>query len=246
MSHEPQAPIPGAEVPEIAADYEDLKHRRKVAHTFTHGAAVANNYAFTKVFDELHEIDPGLTKDYGKVMAYSELGYFSQSPEYMRQVAQAAGEETQGGMSQLRQGEDGSVVIYAAGITFPMLYHEIVKGCMGFLSGTDKEDDTETAAHVRRHSDFIDDEQTMMHVGPELYRQFMAALGPGNEDLMPYVYDELQRLPSSEYNKVLQGLTSGTPGGTAWFQQLARKIRQEQSEDQGAQGESLVDRLLGH
>ncbi len=244
MSHEPQEEIPGTEVPEIAQDYEELIQRRKVAHTFSHGAAVANNYAYTVVFDELHDIDPNLAKDYGKVMAYSELGYFAMSPDYMRQAAQASGRVEQGGMTQLRRSEDGSLTIYAVGATFPMLYHEIVKGCMSFLAGTDEEEDQETAQHVRRHADFIDDEQTMMHVGPELYRQFKEALGPGNEDLLPYVYDEMQRLPSSEFNKVLQGLTSGSPGGRAWFQQLVRKIRQEQAGDQG-QSESLVNRLLG-
>lgn len=242
MSHEPQEPIPGAEIPEIGQEYEELKHKRKVANTLSHGAAVANNYAYTVVFDELHDIDPTLAKDYGKIMAYSEYGYFAMSPDYMKQAAaQAAGAETSGGMTQLRRGPDGNLIIYAVGATFPMLYHEIIKGCMSFLSGTD-EDDPETAAHVKRHADFIDDEQTYMHVGPELYRQFKDALGPGNEDLLPYVYDELQRLPPSEYNKVMQGLTQGSPGGRVWFQHLVQKIRQEQAEDQQ---ESLVDRLLG-
>ena len=244
MSHEPREEIPGTNVPEIKQDYEELIARRKVANAFSHGAAVANNYAYTTVFNELHDIDPGLTQDYGKVMAYSELGYFVQSPEDMRRLAaQASGTEIQGGTSQVKHNPDGSLVIYAVGLTFPMLYHEIVKGCMSFLSGADEEEDRETAQHVQRHSDFIDDEQTMMHVGPELYRQFKAALGPGNEDLMPLVYDELQRLPGSEYNRVLQGLTSGSPEGRAWFRQLVQQLRQEQAQE--GQAESLVKRLLG-
>ena len=88
FSDEPQEPVQGEEVPEIKAEFEELVNRRKLMNTLTQGAAVANNYAFTNSFDEIADLDHTLVKDYGKVMAYSELGFFVYDPEIMRQAAQ--------------------------------------------------------------------------------------------------------------------------------------------------------------
>lgn len=243
FSDEPQERTPDEDVPEIADEYDEMVNRRKLANTFMQGAAVANNYAFTNSFDELADIDSSLVRDYGKLMAYTELGYFIQSPEIMKAAAQAGGTQAQGGQNRLRREEDGSITIVAEGITFPMLVHEIFKGCMEFLSLND-EDDPETAHLVRQRSDFIDDEQVQMQVGPSIYRSFIAAIGQENADLMPYVYDHLNRLPTSEYNEVMRGLIDGTPEGKRWFQQLAQQLRAQLSEPE--QYESLTKKMLGN
>lgn len=243
FSDEPQEELPDENVPEIAAEYQDMVNRRKLTNTMIHGAAVANNYAFTNSFDELMDIDRTLARDYGKLMAYSELGFFVHDPAIMKAAAEATGSESQGGQNQLRRDEDGSLVITAQGITFPILVQEIVKGCMEFLSLGD-EDDPDTAHKVRQRSDFVDDEQVQMQVGPSIYRSFIAAIGEQNADLMPYVYDHLNRLPTQEYNQVVKGLIDGTPEGKNWFQQLAREIRQRLTTDE--QSESLTRRLLGN
>lgn len=240
---EPQEPMPDAEVPEIQAEYDEMVHRRKMTNTLIHGAAVANNYAAVEhSFNELHEIDRRLANNYGKLMAYIELGYFIQSPEIMQAASQAGGTEAQGGEERLKRNDDGSVTIVARGITFPILVHEIVKGCMEFLSLND-EDDPETARGIRSHADVSDDEQIQMQVGQELYRKFIHALGPDGADLMPYVYDALNKLPTGEYNRIMQGLMNGTPEGQAWFQQTVETLRRSLGPE--TQGESLARKILG-
>lgn len=242
FSDEEQEPIEGEDVPEIQAQYKQLIDRRKLSNTLIQGAAVANNYAFTNSFDELADLDHTLVRDYGKVMAYSELGFFVQDQDMMRQAARAAGSALQGGQNYLRKEEDGSMTIVAEAITFPMLVQEIIKGCMEFLSISDDED-PETARAVRSRADFIDDEQVQMQIGPSLYRSFIKAIGEANADLMPYVYDHLNRLPTEEYNEIVRGLLDGSPEATNWFRELASDLRQKLAAQE--QGQELGNELLG-
>lgn len=236
FSDDEQEPIEGEDVPEIKAEYQDLINRRKLNNTLIQGAAVANNYSFTNSFDELADLDSTLVRDYGKAMAYSELGFFFQDQEMMRLAARSAGSELQGGQNELRQGEDGVMVVFAEAITFPMLVQEIIKGCMEYLSIGDEEGDPETMSAVRKRSDFIDDEQVQMQIGPSIYRSMMAAIGPDNADLMPYIYDQLHRLSNSEYQQVMQGLIEGSPEGVTWFRNLATDLRRRLSAQQEEPG----------
>jgi len=245
---EPEQEQPEMEEPEqVTAEYDELIAKRKMANTMIQGAAVANNYAASYYAgDDLTQIDPGLARDYGKMMAYSELGQFMAAPEVARAAAQAHGEESQGGSSRLRRDDDGTITVLAYGQVFPMLVHEIIKGCMEYLS-IDPDEDPETWHEVTDRADFIDDEQTQMQVGPNIWREFMAAIGDDAAEVMPYVYDELNRLPVSDYNTVMKGLIDGTPEGKQWFRDLARKIKAELPDEGREESEAhvIVDRLLG-
>lgn len=244
---EPQPQMPGGDVPEIAAEYDELVHKRMMINTLIQGAAVSNNYAFAYyVRDELQHIDPALVQQYGKLMAYSELGYFLQDPNMVQMAAAAGGEESQGGEEKLKRNEDGSVTIVARGITFPILVQEVIKGCMEYLSLNDEEDE-DTQHLVNQKADYVGAEQIQMQVGPNIYRQMIDAIGLDKADVWPYLHDELVRMPASEFNQRMQGLIAGTPEGRAWFKQLADKIRAEVGEDQGGanpQAEALARQML--
>jgi len=243
-SDQPQEELPGAEVEQIKGEYDEMIHKRKMINTIIQGAAISNNYSFAYyVRDELQAIDPTLINDYGKLMAYSELGYFLQSPEMVKMAASAGGSEAQGGEERLHTEPDGSTTIIARGISFPILVQEIIKGCMEYLSHND-EDDPETAALVNKHSDFVDDEQIQMQLGPNIYRQMIDAIGLDQAQVWPYLHDELVKMPTREFNQRMQSLIAGSPEGKRWFQELARKIKEEMGGAEEWQ-ESLVDRLIG-
>jgi hypothetical protein len=150
-------------------------------------------------------------------------------------AAQAGGSEAQGGDERLKTNEDGSISVVARGITFPILVQEIIKGCMEYLALND-EDDPETRTMVNKHADVADDEMVQMQVGPNIYRQLIDAIGLEQADVMPYIHDELVKMPASEFNQKMQGLIAGTPEGKQWFQQMAQRIKQEiQADEQGEQ-----------
>ena len=219
------------QVPEIKAEYDEMVHKRKMINTLIQGAAVSNNYSFAYyVRDELDMIDRSLVRDYGKMMAYSELGYFIQDPDMLKMAAQAGGSEAQGGDARLKRNDDGSISIVARGITFPILVQEIIKGVMEYLSFNDEED-PETQATVNREADFAEDEGVQMQVGPNIYRQLIDAIGLESAEVMPYIHDELVRMPAGEFNRNMQAFLAGSAQGKAWFRDMAQRIKSEIAQD---------------
>ncbi len=232
------------QVPEIKAEYE-MVHKRKMVNTLIQGTAVSNNYSFAYYSrDELNALDPTLVKDYGKLMAYSELGYFIQDPQMVKAAARAGGSEAQGGEERLTRNEDGSITILARGITFPILVQEIIKGMMEFISWNDEEDDT-TQRQVNKEADFVEDEQVQMQLGPNIYRQMVDAIGHDSLETWPYLHDALVKMPVHEFNQRMQGLISGSSEGKAWFKQLAQQLRQKlaAADERAGQQESLAKRM---
>lgn len=230
---------------EIAAEYDELIAKRKMTNTMIQGAAVSNNYSYAYyVRDELAAIDPQLVRDYGKLMAYTELGQFMQGTEIARAAAAAQGSSAQGGGARLRREEDGSITVVAEGLVFPILVQEVIKGVMEFLSLSDEED-PEVAAQIQKRSDFVGDEQYQQQIGPSVWREFIDAIGLDAAEVMPYVHDELNRMPISEYNRKMKGLIDGTPEGKRWFRQLAQKIKSEiEGEESQSEALNVVKRLL--
>ncbi len=228
----------------ITAEYDELIVRRKMTNTLIQGAAVSNNYAYAYYArDELNALDPRMVRDYGKLMAYTELGQYMHGPEIARAASAAHGSDAQGGGVQLQRSDNGSWKIVARGLVFPMLVQEIIKGAMEFLSINDEED-PDTTNRVQLSADFIEDEQYQQMIGPSVWRAFMDAIGHEAAEVMPYVYDELNRMPTSAYNEKMKALVAGTPEGKVWFQQLAQKIKREIEAADSAQGDSAQEEAL--
>lgn len=240
-----EAEEPQDEPEEIRAEYDEMVAKRKLINTMIQGAAVANNYASSYYAgDELGQLDARLERDYGKLMAYSEISQFVMPKEVAQAASKAHGSEAQGGGVRLRREADGSVTVVAHGLVFPILVHEIVKGCMEYLSLNDEED-PETAKAVSNRSDFIDDEMYQQQIGPNLWREFIASIGHDAAEVMPYVYDELNRMPIRDYNAKMKGLIDGTPEGKRWFRELAQQIKSEIEGQTESEGQELAKRLIG-
>lgn len=231
------------EIPEIKAEYDEMIHKRKMINTLVQGTAVSNNYSFAYYArEELDAIDPSLVRDYGKLMAYSELGYFTQDPRMLKIAAASEGGEQQGGEERLKRNDDGSVSIVARGVVFPILVQEIIKGLMEYLSWNDEED-PETQRQVQRQADFVEDEQIQMQLGPNIYRQMIDAIGFESAHVWPLLHDYLVKMPVREFNQRMQGLIGGMPEGKAWFKQLADRIKRQLQAAEEGPSESLASRM---
>lgn len=249
MSDEPEdedVALPGHEVPEIKRELDASLEKRRFINAMIQGAAITNNYAFAYYAEDgLEQIDPSLVRDYGKLMSFSELGYWAQDDEVIRMAASAHGSEAQGGSEEFTHDENGIPTVIAHGLTFPMLIHELVKGLMEFLSFEDNED-PEVRKHVYSKADFIDEETWQMIYGPAMWKQFLASIGDEGREVVPYLYDEIVQMPIGQFNALMKGMIEGTPQARQQFQHLAAKakadIAQEQEESQaGSIAKNLLD-----
>ncbi len=227
---------PEFEAPEIKAEIDDAVMKRRLINALTHGAAVTNNYAFHYYAgDALNRLDPSLAEDYGKLMSFSEIGYWVQGDEVV-QAAASGDSEMQFGAEELAQDENGVPVIRATALTFPALVHELVKGVMEYLAHDD-ENDAETRKDVYSKADFLDEETWSMLLGPGLWQSFLEAVGPENRHVLPHLYDHILRMPTSEFNTMIKGIVDGAPQARQKLRALAAEVKGEL----GNQSESAAD-----
>jgi len=243
FSDEPQEEPEEMEIPQIRQEIDQAIHKRNFVNALIQGAALTNNYAWSyHSRDELSQIDPDLLRDYGKLMSATEVGYWVQGEEAVRQAMQAGGEQAQVGDARLKSNPDGSVTVQARGVAFPILVQELIKGLMEYLS-FDDEEDPETRKLVHSKSDFIDAETIQMMLGPSLWKEFLDAVGGDAREVVPHVYDHIVRMPTTEFNQLMRGLVDGDPAAKRQMHDLAQQIKREV----GGQEEALriAKRLLG-
>jgi hypothetical protein len=235
---------PETEVPEIQKELDAAVQRRHFTNAVMQGAAVSNNFAFAYYSaDDLNAIDPQLVPAYGKLMSLSQLGYWVQDDSTVRAAIGAHGGKEQGGSEEISF-KDGVPTIIATGATFPFLVHELVKGLMEYLSLND-EDDSATRKQVHAKADFIDEETWSMLLGPGLWKQFLDAIGGTSREIVPHLYDEIIRMPDSQFNALMKGVVEGTPQARQQLKLMADKIRAALGDDQvESQATLIVNKLL--
>jgi hypothetical protein len=243
MSADQIEPDGAEEIAQVAAELDLEVQKRKFVNALIQGSAVSKNYAFHLVDDRLAEIDPTLANLYGTVMSLSEFGYWVMPDSTVRLAVN--GDEAKAGEARITQNEDGVPVIVAKGKTFPFLVQELVKGVMEYLS-FDDENDPGVRKEVYDKSDFVDEETWSMMLGPGIWKQFLTAIGHDSHEVMPHVYDEIMRMPASQFNSMMKSILAGAPEGKQALRGLAAKVKRDL--ESGGQQESvpqqIADRML--
>lgn len=188
-------------------------------------SAINKNHAYHMADHELNAIDPRLLNLYGTAMSLGELAYWAIPSDVWKNMMRNG---SAGGSVHLKT-EEGVPTIRAQALIFPALVQELVKGLMEYLSHSEDED-PEIRRYVRGKADTLDAEQWDIMLGPGVWKRFADALGDGNQDLMPHVYDHLVRLPAEDFKRVIHGIIRGTPDGVQYIRDLVVKIRAETGE----------------
>lgn len=238
----PEPEEPGEEwqqqlnIPQIAAELDAERMKRRFTNLMIQGSAINKNYAFHMAADRLNAIHPDMLKWCGMIAAGGEFMYWTVSDE-MRRMAHRSGAGL-GGRVHVRVGEDGVTEIHAKSIVYPILIHEVTKGLMEYLSHA-PDDDDETRRYVRGQEDTLDNEVWDINTGAGLWRRFTALIT--DQKLIPYVYDQIVRMPASEVQEIMQGLADNDA-------RTAQKIRGIEARLRGELGESasgLVSAVTG-
>ena len=227
-------------MPQIAAELDDEKQKRRIINAMIQGSAINKNYAFHLAADQLNAIDPNLLNQYGTLMSFAEFMYWAM-PEEGQAQAYRAGSGAAGRVN-LRVNDDGVPVIEAQALIFPVLIQELCKGLMEFLSHSD-EDDPETRRQIQGQTDTLADEGWDINIGAPLWRRMLQALGNENQHLMPYVYDQLVRMPAGQFRRFIGGIVGGDAQAMAQLQKIVRDIKQDMAESRAVQ--KVVSDLIG-
>lgn len=169
--------------------------KREFANMMMAGNAVHKMYLFHMVERELNNLNRQLVMRYGVLAAAGNLGYYI----FPDMDITPGGQPMAAGVEKINREQK---IIYARGINFIVLVHEIVKGIMEYLSA-----DTATASNIGIEGP--DTETVPLMAGPEMYRQFQAMIPADKKHLFPLIYKLLLTEPGDIIKNVLSGGESG-------------------------------------
>ena len=213
------------QVAQIAQELDLEKEKRRMINLMIQGSAINKDHAFMQVERELRQLNPELVNTYALLMSGGELAYWVMPEEAQKQMMGAGGGGA-GGVERLEFEEDGTPVIHAQAVVFPVLIQEIVKGLMELLS-YDDESDPGTQKYAYGQADTLGGEVWDIKFGPAVWRQILRQIGHENQEYMPYVYRHLLELPTTEFNQRMQQILRGEPQGREFIKQLVAQVRRE-------------------
>jgi hypothetical protein len=208
------------QIAQIAQELDLEVQKRRMVNMMIQGNAMNKMQAYHLAQQQIDAIDPRLMNLYGVLTSVGEFAYWV-FPEAMQKQGMGQGTGA-GGAAHVNRGEDGVPEIVAQGVTFPMLVHELVKGLMEYIS-FDEDMDAETRAHVSGQADTLDNELMDIKLGPAAWRTIVDQID--DQELIPYVYDHLVRLPPNEFNTTMQTLLQGGQRAQALLQQIITQIK---------------------
>ena len=253
----------GEEEPQIPTfDIEDLtpeeeieleKHKRNIVNAIIQGASKKGHYLFQKpeIKRELDEINPTLYPNYLGIMAVNDFMYFT-----MEDMIDAAsqngagvagkvkiGKPEEGGQEGGEEGQEGGVkpdtVIYAEGLIFPILCHEIIKGIEEAKGRNALPKDSKTAQKVMGQTDTMPNEPMQLRIGPEIVERLRMSLPdemfePENKGLINWFHIILYQIPAKEFLKIISNVISEDDRknrlSTQKFDEIMREAQQMKEE----------------
>jgi hypothetical protein len=213
---------PEEEEEEQSEDSETQK--RLMINAFVQGAALANNYSFHMVQDQLNQIDPTLVNLYGFLMAFSEIGYLIAPEGADEQAASMEGEQQAGVARVVWDEENNRPKIIAQGTTFPFLVQELSKGLMELVSRKGLPSDQEKMKGAIEKADLVTNETWAMILGRRIWMDFVEQVGDEDE-LTVNLYDKIIQMEPDEYHATIKTLLAGGSQAGELMQQMVHEIK---------------------
>jgi hypothetical protein len=215
----------------------DSVYKRRFINGMINGAAKKVNHMFHLVDDELTKLNPRLPNNYSKLMSGTDYIYF-QVPDLKTSV--------NGGSCVVDYGNsesDNRPVIKAKAMVFPVLIHELVKGCMEVLSAVGLPTKENIAEYVVNKSDYLQAELWDLRGGPALWGKFCSMMPAEDFKLKHHVYSDLVQLEPKEFFTAMKEVLGGTKRGKEIINEILNEVKRELKED--SYRESIGDDFFG-
>ena len=211
-------------------------YKRRFANAMNQGAAKKVNHMYHLADRELTEMNPKLINNYKKMMSAADYMYYV-TPEL--DSAQNAGKcEVDFGSKEKKK----PTTLTAKAMVFPVLLHELVKGCMEILSANGLPTKENIAEYVINKSDFVQAEPWDMRIGPAIWSKFCSMIPAEDFNLKHHIYSDVSQLEPKEYAHTMKEIMGGTKRGKEIINELLKEIKREIKEDE--YNESMGDDLF--
>jgi hypothetical protein len=200
------------------------KAKRSLINAMIQGASKRGHYMFHMVEDKLREItgSADLINHYGVMMSIND-GLYWQLPESTMQQHSTGGPYA-GKTWQNRNTQPPTV--YARGINFPVLVHEIIKGVMEIFAIQGRPEGDEGWEEVESAEDDIQKEVWQLRLGPAIWDRIRGAfpedilIDENKRELQNYLLVSIFRLPAREFLVFMREVLGKTTRGERLMKEL--------------------------
>ena len=202
----------------------DSVYKRRFINAMNQGAAKKVNHIYHMVDDELANINPKLLSNYKKMMSAADYTYFLY-PDLKS--------STNGGSCSVDFPKDDKqkVKVNAKAMVFPVLVHELYKGCMEVLSSNGLPTKKNIAEYVINKADYLNAEPWDMRIGPGLWGKFCSMIPSKDFNLKHYVYVDLVKLEPEEFKQTMREILAGTNEGKTIISKMLDEIKADLKND---------------
>lgn len=217
----PKAPKSAERMEELEMEVD----KRRVINALMQGAAKKGHYIFHMVADELDAIDPRLMGLYGKLMSLADFQYWVIPDTVMqgqvggvekiewRKAEKPENKDEEEDMEDvnLEPGDEMPVVVAKAWI-FPLLVHELIKGCLELaaIEWAEGHLDFDEQKEVIQKADTPEGEIWGMRLGPGMWEKFLNCIDSENYDIKQWLFKELTKLPAKQFHEFMKEILSGS------------------------------------
>lgn len=244
---EPETEFEAEDVSDLEAAEQELKKRRMV-NALIQGASKKGHYMFHLVEDELNRIDPRLVNLYGLIMSIADFQYWMIDDETIRNLIEQTkvGKVTKGvkgDQNDPKKDEEEEEskrpkrYVHAEGKIFPVVVHELIKGVMEIMSTPSLPQDPKVREFVLDKADFVTGENWDLRLGPGIWERFLDAIDENDWEVRHYLYQEVIKMPTTEFNSFMRELLAGTKKGKEKLAKLAGEIKRDIIADKYDQSE---------
>lgn len=228
--------------PEDVSDMENAEEevkKRRLVNALIQGASKKGHYMFHLVEDELNRIDPRLINLYGLVMSIGDYQYWMIDDETIRNVIEQTkvGKVTTGVTDDQNdprseeeteeESEEKKHYVHGEGLIFPVVVHELIKGVMEVMSLPSLPENPKLREYVLSKTDFVMGENWDLRLGPGIWEKFLDSIDESAWDVKHYLYQEIIKMPTNEFNSFMRELLAGTEKGKRQLAKLAAEIKQD-------------------
>jgi hypothetical protein len=236
--------------PEDVEDMEGVEgevKKRRLVNAMIQGASKKGHYMFHLVESELNRIDPRLINLYGLVMSIGDYQYWMIDDDTIRQVIEqtkvgkvttgVTGDEKDPREETEEESKEKKHYVRGEGLIFPVVVHELIKGVMEVMSLPSLPENPKVREYVLSKTDFVMGENWDLRLGPGIWEKFLESIDESSWDVKHYLYQEIIKMPTNEFNSFMKELLGGTQKGKRELAKLAGEIKQDIVADKYDQSE---------
>lgn len=207
--------------------------KRRLINSMVQGSSKKGHYMYHMVDEKIREItgSDDLINQYGILMSINDTLYWQLSDESMQMMMSGGGGGGVAGKEKVDRNTTPPT-IYARGINFPVLVHEIIKGIMELFAVQGQPEDQEIASRVSELEDTMEKEIWDLRLGPAIWDRIRSqfpeeiVVDENQRELQNFLLTKIFKLPARQFLVFMKEVISGSEQGKTLMSQMLEAINQ--------------------